>query len=103
MSENVKYEVLKDFTDLTDNFLVYRKGKPYPQVGKVVSEGRIKELSTNKNKQGIPLIKKVEVDTVIPLKNRTVQQLKEIAEEMKLEDYSQLKKSELVELIKSQE
>lgn len=56
-----KYVVLHDFTDLQDDKKVYRKGKNFPRpANKKVSKARIEELSTNKNRRGFPLIKKIE-------------------------------------------
>lgn len=39
-------------------------------------------------------------ETVKPLENMTVSELKEIAEELKIESYSSLNKAELLEVIK---
>ena len=54
------YRVIKYFTDLQDNDHEYNVGDIYPHNKKKVSASRIKELSTNKNRQGVPLIEKVE-------------------------------------------
>lgn len=54
------YRVIKYFTDLQDNNHEYNVGDIYPHNKKKVSAGRIKELSTDKNRRGIPLIEKVE-------------------------------------------
>ena len=54
------YRVIKYFTDLQDNNHEYNVGDIYPHNKKKVSASRIKELSTDKNRQGIPLIEKVE-------------------------------------------
>lgn len=53
------YKVLKAFTDLQDNNYVYEEGSEYPRKGSDPSEERIAELSSKKNRQGIPLIKEV--------------------------------------------
>lgn len=56
-----KYVVLHDFTDLQDKNKVYRKGETYPRpTNKKVTKNRIEELSSNKNKRKMPLIKEVE-------------------------------------------
>lgn len=56
-----KYVVLHDFTDLQDKNKIYRKGDTFPKpANKKVTKKRIEELSSNKNKRNIPLIKKVE-------------------------------------------
>lgn len=57
------YRVIKYFTDLQDNNREYNVGDIYPHNNRKVSASRIKELSTNKNKRGIPLIEKVEEPT----------------------------------------
>ena len=54
------YRVIKYFTDLQDNDHEYNVGDIYPHNKKKVSSSRIKELSTDKNRQGVPLIEKVE-------------------------------------------
>ncbi len=53
------YRVIKYFTDLQDNDHEYNVGDIYPHNKKKVSASRIKELSTDKNRQGVPLIEKV--------------------------------------------
>lgn len=57
------YRVIKYFTDLQDNDHEYNVGDIYPHNKKKVSASRIKELSTDKNRQGVPLIEKVEEPT----------------------------------------
>ena len=54
------YRVIKYFTDLQDNNHEYNAGDIYPHNKKKVSASRIKELSTDKNRRGVPLIEKVE-------------------------------------------
>ena len=54
------YRVIKYFTDLQDNNHEYNVGDIYPHNKKKVSASRIKELSAGKNRQGVPLIEKVE-------------------------------------------
>lgn len=53
----MKYKVIRDFSDSTDNNFVYRVGDVFPHSGKEVSENRIKDLLGTGNKQGVPLIK----------------------------------------------
>ncbi|WP_110928415.1 hypothetical protein [Bacillus massiliglaciei] len=56
-----KYIVLYDFTDLEDKSKIYRKGDSYPKPAtKNISKKRLEELSSTKNKIGLPLIKKIE-------------------------------------------
>ena len=57
------YRVIKYFTDLQDNDHEYNVGDIYNNNKKKVSASRIKELSTDKNRQGVPLIEKVEEPT----------------------------------------
>ena len=52
------YTVLKYFTDLTDNNYAYHAGDKFPRDGMTVDDDRIGELSTKKNRRGVPLIKK---------------------------------------------
>lgn len=58
--KNKKYVAIRDFKDLQDGGYVYIKGDPYPREGKYVSEERIQELLSNKNKMGKPVIKEQE-------------------------------------------
>ena len=56
-----KYVVVyAKFKDLQDNNYIYKKGDVYPREGLEPTKERIKELSSKNNKQGKPLIKKVE-------------------------------------------
>ena len=54
------YRVIKYFTDLQDDNHEYNVGDIYPHNKKKVSASRIKELSTDENRRGVPLIEKVE-------------------------------------------
>lgn len=55
------YTVLKDFVDLQDNKHLYRMGDAFPRAGVDVSEERVAELASTKNKCRVPLIAKVEI------------------------------------------
>ena len=55
-----KYEVIHRFKDSEDNNHIYKVGDIYPREGLEPTKKRIKELSTDKNKIGEVLIKKVE-------------------------------------------
>lgn len=55
------YKVISYFTDLQDFNHPYKVGDEFPRLGLKVSDKRLEELASNKNKQGKPLIKKVEV------------------------------------------
>lgn len=53
------YKVIKYFTDLQDNRHAYHVGETFPRDGLEVSPERLVELSSDKNKRGIPLIELV--------------------------------------------
>ena len=53
------YKVIKSFTDLQDNNYAYYVGDTFPHNGAEVGAGRIAELSSDKNLQGVPLIEEV--------------------------------------------
>ena len=55
----MKYKVIHAFADLSDNKYKYEAGDRFPRHGLDVSEERLQELESNKNKAGIPLIVKV--------------------------------------------
>lgn len=50
------YKVIHFFTDLQDFNHAYRVGDDFPRTGARVSDARIAELASSKNKQGKPLI-----------------------------------------------
>lgn len=54
------YKVIKHFTDLQDNRYAYHEGDTFPRDGLKVSDKRLEELSSDKNKRGIPLIEFIE-------------------------------------------
>ena len=54
------YKVIHFFTDLQDNRHPYNVGDVYPRDGVETTDDRIAELSGSNNKQGKPLIEKVE-------------------------------------------
>lgn len=53
------YKVLRYFTDLQDNNYPYKAGDEFPRKGLNVTAERLEELSTGKNKRGIPVIEEV--------------------------------------------
>ena len=53
------FKVVKRFYDLKDNNHAYYEGDIYPHNKASVSEKRIAELLSNKNKMGIPLIEEI--------------------------------------------
>lgn len=56
------YKVIRYFTDLQDNDHAYNVGDTFPRNGMTVKQSRFDELAGNSNKQGRPLIEKVEED-----------------------------------------
>lgn len=57
------YSVIKSFTDLQDDGFLYRVGDKFPRSGMVVTDERIAELASNKNRQKVPLIEEVVTET----------------------------------------
>lgn len=55
------YIVIKYFTDLHDGDHAYNVGDTFPRKGVKITQERLDELSGSDNKQGVPLIKKVEL------------------------------------------
>lgn len=54
------YKVIKFFHDLQDDNHAYNVGDVYPREGVKPTDERIAELSGKENKQGCPLIERVE-------------------------------------------
>jgi hypothetical protein len=54
------YKVIKNFTDLQDDGHPYVVGDTFPRKGKRVSKKRLEELAGSENRQGKPLIVKVD-------------------------------------------
>jgi hypothetical protein len=54
------YKAIRFFTDLQDNNHAYHVGETFPREGLEVSPERFVELSSDKNKRGIPLIELVD-------------------------------------------
>lgn len=54
------YKVIKHFVDLQDKNHSYEVGDAFPREGLVVPAERFAELAGSENKQGTPLIEKVE-------------------------------------------
>ena len=50
------YRVVEDFADLKDHEHIYRAGETYPRPDVEVSEERVRELLTGRNRLGRPLI-----------------------------------------------
>ena len=77
-----KYTVIRKFTDLQDNNYKYHAGDLYPRDGLEVSAARIKELSTDQNRQGFPLISAI-VEAVV---EQTVEEVVPIEAKPKVEE-----------------
>lgn len=60
------YVVVESFSDMQDGGYTYNPGDSFPRCGVSVSNGRIVELSTNRNKLGRALIHGVNVGNVVP-------------------------------------
>jgi hypothetical protein len=52
----MKYKAVIFFKDLHDSNHAYNPGDEYPREGLQVSDKRLEELSTNKNRRGTPVI-----------------------------------------------
>ena len=52
------YKVIARFKDLQDKGYIYNAGDIFPRVGLSVSDERIAELASDKNRRGVPLIVK---------------------------------------------
>lgn len=58
------YTVIHYFVDLQDSNHPYKVGDTFPRLGLVVTDARLKELSSANNKQGKPLIEKAEEKSI---------------------------------------
>ena len=71
------YKVIKHFTDLQDNNFAYNVGDEYPRKGLSVLPSRIKELASDKNRQGCPLIEEIPEVEETPKKKKSVEKADE--------------------------
>ena len=67
------YKVIKHFTDMQDNNFAYNVGDEYPRKGMSVLPSRIRELATDKNRQGVPLIEEIPEKAEEPKKKKAVE------------------------------
>lgn len=69
------YKVIKFFTDMQDNNFAYDPKDParntYPRKGLSVLPSRIKELASDKNRQGCPLIEEIPEVEETPKKKKS--------------------------------
>lgn len=110
------YKVISYFTDLQDFNHPYKVGDLFPRLGLKVTEARLQELAGSNNKQGKPLIEKVEepkkaepkVEVVEDVKaeytkteiNRmSTAELKDLATSEGIEDADELKGGELKKVL----
>ena len=93
------YKVIKFFHDLQDNKHAYNVGDVFPREGVEASAERIAELSGTENKQGCPLIEKVENG----LDKMKLDELKAYAAEKGVELGEAKTKAEILEKIKEAE
>lgn len=102
------------FEDLQDNGTAYDPGTLYPREGVEVSDDRLRELETGKNKQKKPLIaaiKQLQPKQVVKegpihkaltaeeLEKMKVDELKELADQNGLAFDSKIKKEDLINLL----
>ena len=91
------YRVVKYFEDLQDGSYPYNVGDEFPREGMTVTEQRLQSLSSDKNKQGTPLIELVE--EAKGLDGMTRAELVSLAEDMGFEVPSGATKSVIREMI----
>lgn len=67
------YKVIKFFTDLQDNNHPYEVGDEYPRKGATVLPSRLKELASENNRQGQPLIEEIPEVEEAPKKKKSTE------------------------------
>ena len=53
------FRVIKHFTDMQDGNFAYNVGDEFPRKGMSVLPSRIRELASDENRQGCPLIEEI--------------------------------------------
>ena len=100
----MSYKVIHYFNDLQDFNHPYKVGDAFPRLGLVVSELRLKELSSEANKQGKPLIEEVkgeslkqsgETFTKTEINRMSTAELKQLAVEQGIENAEEMTGGEL--------
>lgn len=91
------YEVIKYFTDLQDNDYGYNVGDIFPRKRLRVTDERLRELSTDENRQRVPLIKPI--SEAKDFSSMKVSELKEVAKKQDIDGYSDMKKVELIKAL----
>ena len=95
------YKVIHYFTDLKDNNHPYNVGDTFPRACVEATEARIAELSGSDNKQGKPLIEKVEETP--SLEKMKLAELQAYAKEKGIELDGATTKAEILAKIKEAE
>ncbi len=91
------YEVIQYFTDLQDNDYEYNVGDIFPRKRLRVTDERLRELSTDENRQRVPLIKPI--SEAKDFSSMKVSELKEVAKKQDIDGYSDMKKVELIKAL----
>ncbi len=102
------YKALTYFTDLQDNNYPYNEGDIFPRDGLIVSEARLKELSSTNNRRRIKLIEIVEEETQVEeqpkytkteINRMTTAELRELAVSDGIKHAEEMTGSELKKLL----
>lgn len=98
------YKVVKFFVDLQDNNHPYKPDDTFPRAGKEVTEERLAELASDKNKQGCPLIvKEAEAAEGKSVDKMTVAELQAYAKEKEIDLAGATAKADILAKIKEAE
>lgn len=98
------YKALTYFTDLQDNGHPYDEGDIFPRDGLTVTEARLDELSSTRNRRKIKLIELVEDKveqkyTKTEINRMSTAQLRELAVENGIEQVEEITGAELKKLL----